>query len=608
MHERSLRREHLVLFLSAAPSPVAAKPVSTEGLRAYYEKVLAQLKGQFDEMTGTLRTIFGADTTVTPMDDLAHFTYCAKFLNPSFAERFDLDFAGQFNPALTVQENCWNSDGVGLQKIGFYLDGRFHSIFTIKRWPSRTYPGIVYRLTGLPFLDYQITVNVVPLPAKREVDRAEKPIERLRGEYESTGRHSLLVARGRMSGRSNRSRPASSAPFEASTRSECGTKPNPGSRQVRGDQERDQQPRRGAVLRVRAALDGEEALFRLVAGMDRERVQAPRSLRRGPIPGGPAALFRHLHGSSRPGRGHLRRIAEQPRGPAHLPRQSADPAAYHPTRRHGSRKVDAHAEFPGADGGVFSYTVLIEEGLSYGSFTQAMGERPIILHPDGDLTINYFDTGGMPLGQLQVATAVALVSRMIGEAPDAEAQQVRQAVFAQYIHQLYEDTFEEWSKRHRERIPEIQRLACATHRWKGEKMGLGSTEIEAFADLRDRAKANEDEAQAFVAGIREEDITAFLKNPQTERLVMALSHAFYEKPDYPVHASLVELMQFARFAEHKKEQIDHLATLLSAWMAHGQYGKLFDGETNVSLTGRSPISNWATSPSRRSNSRRRPGS
>ena len=54
-----------------------------------------------------------------------------------------------------------------------------------------------------------------------------------------------------------------------------------------------------------------------------------------------------------------------------------------------------------------------------------MGERPIILQPDGDLTINYLDTGGMPLAQLQVATAVALLSRMIGEAPDAETQQVR---------------------------------------------------------------------------------------------------------------------------------------------------------------------------------------
>jgi hypothetical protein len=213
-----------------------------------------------------------------------------------------------------------------------------------------------------------------------------------------------------------------------------------------------------------------------------------------------------------------------------------------------------------------------------------MGEKPIVLHPDGDLTINYFDTDGMPLGQLQLATAVALVARMIGETPDAEAQQVRQALLGQYIGQLYDDAFAEWSRRNREKLPELQRLACAVHRWKA-RMGVGATEIESFAELRDRLAAHEDEARQFVAGISESDITAFLKHPQTERLVQSLAHAHYARADFPTHASLVELMRFGRFAEHNKEKIDHLATLLSAWCAHGQYGKLFDGPTNFSLTG-----------------------
>jgi hypothetical protein len=233
----------------------------------------------------------------------------------------------------------------------------------------------------------------------------------------------------------------------------------------------------------------------------------------------------------------------------------------------------------------YLYTVLIEEGLSYEKFTRMMGERPIVLHPDGDLTINYFDTGGMPLGQLQIATGVALVARMIGEAPDAEAQQVRQATLGQYISQLYQDAFEEWSKRHRELIPQIQRMACATHRWKS-RMGVGATELEAFAELRDRLSRNDDKAQQFIAQVPEGEITAFLKNQQTERLVMSVAHAHYAREDYPTHASLVELMRFARFPEHRKEHVDHLATLLSSWCAQGQYGRLFDGATNISLTGR----------------------
>jgi hypothetical protein len=26
-------------------------------------------------------------------------------------------------------------------KIGFYLDGHYHNLFTIKRWPQKTYPA-----------------------------------------------------------------------------------------------------------------------------------------------------------------------------------------------------------------------------------------------------------------------------------------------------------------------------------------------------------------------------------------------------------------------------------------------------------------------------------
>jgi len=103
MHRRELRRERLVMFISTDIAGYAGLLKTPEGLRAYYGKLLGQLRGQFDELTGTLRSIFGADTAVQPMDDLAHFTYCSRFLNPSLAERFDVDFDAQFNPALTIQ-------------------------------------------------------------------------------------------------------------------------------------------------------------------------------------------------------------------------------------------------------------------------------------------------------------------------------------------------------------------------------------------------------------------------------------------------------------------------------------------------------------------------
>lgn len=585
MHRRDLRREQLVMFISTRIAAHGGTALTHAGLRAYYERMLAQLRGQFEELTGTLRTIFGGDTTVTPMDDLAHFTYCSRFLNPSLVDQFDLDAVGQFNPALSIQENCWNSDGVGLQKIGFYLEGRYHTIFTFKRWPSQTYPGIIARLTGLPFLDYQITVNVEPLPAKREVDKEEKAIERLRGEHQHSGRHSLLVAVGKKEKKIESLSSGFIRPFvvtyivrvwdetEVALSAKCGAIKN-AINNLGGAQYYECALPSTARKLFFASWPGWTGSTYQHRGLYAEDTYLADLLPFSATFTGHLAEAEAIFDGSQNNLVGLRTFLGSPPTPQHSVLLGATGAGKSVTMR----------ELLCQTAGPFIYTVLIEEGLSYESFTRALGERPIILHPDGDLTINYFDTGGMPLGQLQTATAVALVSRMIGEAGDAETQQIRQAVLARYIHQLYEDAFEEWAKRNRELMPKIEQMACATHHWKA-KMELGTAEIEAFADLRDRIAANDDEAQQCVADISDEVITAFLKNPQTERRVMALAHAQYRPEDYPTHASLVELMQFGRFDEHKKEQIDHLATLLSAWCAHGQYGKLFDGRTNVSLTG-----------------------
>lgn len=587
MHRRELRREHLVLFVTTEITSYSGNLKTRDGLASYYEKLLGQLRGQFDELTGTLRTIFGADTTVTPMGDAEHFVYCKKFLNPSLADRFDLDFDAQFNPALSLQENCWNSDGVSLPKIGFYLDGHYHTLYTLKRWPSRTYPGIIHRLTGLPFLDYQITVNIEPLPAKREVEKEEKAIERLRGEYEDSERHSLLVAIGKKERKIESLSTGFTNAFAATY-----------------------------IIRVwdenEAALSAKCAAIKnainTMGGAQYYECALPSTAKKlffASWPGWTGSGYRHRSLYAEDGyladmlpfsatfTGHLDEAEAIYDGSQNNLVGLRTFLGTPPTPQHtvligatGAGKSVHMRDFLEQTAGYYHYTVIIEEGLSYEPFTRALGERPIILHPDGDLTINYFDTGGLPLGQLQLATAVALVARMIGEAPDAEAQQIRQALLAQYINQLYEDTFEEWAKRHRELMPQIERMACATHRWKHEKMGIGATELEAFAELRDRLNANEDEAQQFIAGVAEAEITRFLKQPQTERAVMAIAHAHYGRDDFPVHASLVELMQFSRLPEHKKEEIDHLATLLSAWTAHGHYGRLFDGPTNVSLTGR----------------------
>lgn len=578
MLERTLRREELVVFISEDIETYSGALKSRRGLIDYYEKTIQQLKNDFDELGITLSTIFGHGTTIRPMNDHDHFAYYKRFLNPTLADRFE--FVPVFNPELSIQELCWDSDGVGTEK-GFYLDGHYHNIFSLKRWPQKTYPGIIHRLTGLPFLDYQITITIEPIPIREEISKEEKAIDRLRGDYREDGKQSLLVALRKKERKIESLAQGFSFPFNVQYLI-----------RVWDSSENGLQSKSAAIKNAINNMNGAQVY----------EVALPSTARKlffGTWPGWTGTSYRHRN-----------LYAEDAYLSDMLPLTSTFTA----------HLEDAEAIYDGTNGNLvgiktfvggtpqhsvligmtgagksyhmndllaqtqlyYHYNVIIEEGLSYKDFTTSLGRKPILIHPDGQLTINYLDTQGLPLNQLHIATGVALVSRMIGECADLEKQQLRQAQIAQYVNQLYRDTFAEWTRTHSEQLPGIHHLACAVHGWRN-KMEMGSTFLEAYAELRDRMASNNDEALEFYHQITPAEITRFIKEPETERNVMNVGFSRFKPEEYPTHSGLIDLLLFSRFPEHKKEDIDHIATLLTAWTAHGQYGKLFDGQTNIPI-------------------------
>ena len=586
MVNRTLRREQFVLFISQDIETSARLGQGKVGLLDYYCKTRNQLRSTFDELGISLTTIFGAGTTVRPMTDLEHFTYYKRFLNPSLADQLAVDFPSLYTDDYSIQELCWDCDGRGFEdKAGIKINDYYHSLFTIKRWPQKTYPGIVHRLTALPFLDYQITINLEPIPVREEINREEKAIDRLRGDYEEEGKFSMSVALKKKERKIDSLAQGFSFPFFVEyvirvwDRTETGLHAKSAAI-------------RNAVNQMNGAQVYETSL-----------PTTAKKLFYSTWPGwtGSSYRYRDLYAEDR----YLADLLPfSSTFTAHLAEAEA---IYDGTNGNlaGVRTfiggTPQHAVLIGMTGAGksfamddlltqtqagYDYTVIIEEGLSYKKFTESLGGRPILIHPDGELTINYLDTQGLPLNQLQIASAVALVSKMIGESPEPEKQQLRQAQIGQYIHQLYSDNFTEWAGKHQARIPGLQRLACAVHKWRQQKMGLGSTFLEAFAELRDRMEATDAEALDFHAGISEGEITQFLKEPQTERFLMQTAYSAFTPEEYPTHSALLDLMFFSRLPEHRKEEIDQIATLLTAWTAAGQYGKLFDGTTNISLTGK----------------------
>ncbi len=581
MEARELRRERLALFLSIEISTYSGNLRTTAGLREHYAALLGELRAQFEEFKGALRTAFHGEAVVRAMDDREHFAFVRSFLNPSLALRGNAEPPTMFDPALTIQEQCWLGEGVGQSDGGFYLDGHYHGILALARWPQHTRPGIITHLTGLPFLDYRITVFVTPAAARGEIRREEQAIERLSGEYTAQRRHSLLVAVRKKERKVENLAGGFVRPFQVNYLIRVWAPTREGLREK--------------IVAVQAAIHAMD-------GAQYFECALPTTAKK--------LFFASWPGWTHSSYRYRELYAEDNYLADLLPFSATFTGALAQAEAiydgsHGNLVgvstftggSPQHAVLLGMTGAgksaamhdlllqtaaFFDYTVIIEEGFSYKPFTAALGETAIVVHPDSPLTLNYLDTQGLPLTQLHLASAVALLSRMIGEPENAEQLALRQAQLTEYVQQLYRDAFTDWSRKHPEKAEEMRRLACAVHRWQA-RLPLGTTPLEAFADLRDRRAARDEEAEAFVAALTEADLTRFTQDRATERFIVQTACAAFGAKDFPTHSALVELLAYARLPEHPKEEIDRLATLLRAWSVNGAYGRLFDGPTTVSL-------------------------
>jgi len=576
-----LRREHLAVFLSIEVTSYAGNFRTTDDLGDHYVAVLQELAGQFEEFASTLRSVFGPETPVHPMDDIEHHACLLRFLNPGLARRTADNPADRFDPALTIQENCWHSEGVGQKDGGFVLDGHHHAVLALSRWPQRTRPGIVTHLTGLPFLDYCLSVNVTPIAGRQEINREEQAAERLRGEYAEKPRASLLVALRKKERKVEALSGGFARPFHVTYLVRVWA-PTP-------------EALREKVAAVQAAVNAMDGAQYFECALP----TTAKKLFFASWPGWTHSSYHHrelyaedtyladvlpFSATFTGALAHAEALYDGSHGNLVGVSTAAGGSPQHTVlfgmTGAGKSAFIEDLLFQTAD--YFVHTLIIEEGFSYKRFTESQGETPIVIHPDAALTLNYLDTQRLPLTQLHLATAVALLARMVGEPGSSEQLALRQAQLTQYLHQIYRDTFTDWARRHPAQADDVRRLACAVHGWR-TKMPGGATPVEAFVDLRDRRTAHNDEALSFVAGLSEEAITRFAQDPATERLVAQTACAFYAPEDFPTHSALVELLAYARLPEHGKEEIDRLATLLRAWTAEGQYGRLFDGVTNVSL-------------------------
>jgi len=602
MMARKLRRQRVVLYVTKALENVP-KPGQPSGARRnYYSTLLDQLTTEYEHVHRLLLEIFAnTGTRVTPMNDADHFRHYARFLNPSFNDRFDFDPLDTFEPELSIQENCWHSEGNGQSDFGFFLDGHYHSILVLTRWPRTTYPGIIQRLTNLRLLDYTVTVNIDPLPITKEISKEEKAHDRVAGDYASEKKISLLTVMEKKQKKIHALMQGQTIPFNASFIVRVWDKTKEGLNAKSAALKNAIQSMNAAqYFEANLPTTSKNLFYQTWPGWtwgryDHRKLYAEHRYLADMLP--LTSTFA----------GHLATAEAIYDGPAYnlIGIETFSGSAENKSPQHavllgmsGSGKSVTMCDLLSQTEGYFAYTVIIEEGLSYGIYTATVedGARPIIIHPDGDLTINYLDTKGLPLTPDHLSAATALVARMIGTSAQEDKQMLRQAQIAKYISLLYEDAFQDWCKKRHAELLEIARHALALQTFRVEKMPPGATTLETFADFRDQAKPVSDASatleepwnewgRQYLAQFDEAVVLRFLKDPKTSKEVRNLAFAYFAPEDFPTHRMLQELMMLDPMGA-ERDQIMEIATLLLPWCRDGNYGCLFDGVTNISLTGK----------------------
>ena len=191
----------------------------------------------------------------------------------------------------------------------------------------------------------------------------------------------------------------------------------------------------------------------------------------------------------------------------------------------------------------YDFTLIVEEGLSYGIWTQAQGSM-------------HGPSGGRGSPQSSTRTDHA----------------IRRT--------LYTEVFDEWISENPSRLDVVARYAMATLEYKATHLPTTATFLESWIEFQHVASA--DERESLIASPTPEAVTRFLKSPETEHHVRNTAFAFFTPTDYPTHDSLLHLLLTAPLREHDPKEVDQMVSLLAPWNRQ----RLISGHSTISITGR----------------------
>lgn len=510
-----------------------------------------------------------------------------RHLNPFEQSPSSDFFESQFRPEKSILENCLLGDlaAVPGHPYCFYNGGCFQSYLALSAPPMNTFSGVISQLTSLPERDFSIVVNIEPLDVVNEIEKAERGLTRLRRAVRSNPKASMLQEIE-----------------EAEYR-------------VRRLTSREHHPMKSQVLLHVWARSAEE-LQHKIAGL-RVGCQLMQGAKGYEV--ALPTMNRDLHFAAMPGASFLELSFWHKLGDHNVANlvplvgDSVDSLEGAHALYHGWQgnltgvkifKGDEGHESPqlalvtGKAGGGKSaflvdlltqtsphvdFGVTIDEGDSHGALLEVMTDREcrtFTVDVNAGESLNYHDTGGLPLSPFHYTDAIGVAMQMAGEPREDDARNRRHAVLSRVMRDFYRFSFVKWKDDNAHSMPglvqTLAELRCYRRKMaKGKALGEIWTDFVEWRQSQSEKWQTESEEVLTEKALIEQDLSC-------EDLVN-LSYAFMTRVEVPVHSDFHDYLEkYEKDAKQDQDELRKLVTLLEPWRAdRGTRGCLFDGPNTV---------------------------
>jgi hypothetical protein len=590
--EGSLRRERVHVYIGRRCDGLSARDVRSV---ASCEAFLRQAAAGLDSQLRMLEMVHPLGRWA-PMDSRSHAQHLRKFLNPSLARLLsgpDSGGAGEFEGSLSIRANCLRSEldafaagSRGERSNLLFFDGNYHAIFVMRELPRGTRPGMLMPVLDAVNRGASITLCIRPLPVGAEIDRLRREIDELSAflsDRRAAGvENDIRLRHGRIDSLLS----SATIPFNllfvvrvwADTPDGIAAK----------------------SLAMRTALQGiDGAEFMQV----NNSAQA-RHLFYETIPGNLGGSYRgwdiyvenhnlaDLMPISSTFTGHLEEAQALYDSPGRsvvgirLVTPNGTPQHSIVVGVNGAGKSALLIDLMSQTDCDWAYRFYQEEGMAFVTQAQLCGMRSLVLRESGDLTLNPFDTLGLPLTSATLARVVRTCMKLVGLSRDEDRNRRREGLIGEYVRSHFEDCAEDWKNAGEERWRGLARRAFAADRLRSGDDDF----LDGHLALRELERTDPAAAGELLAAGGEDEVVRYSILPQGRRNIDAMTFSLFGAEDYPRFDGLVALMRHGRLAHHRSAavaaELDFLSSELAKGLrAGGVVGGFIDGATNVDVRG-----------------------